>query len=897
MVLCAVALSGCTRNFFRKSADREVVSIFKEKDKYDAWAIENWHVYPDSRARFADPTNPDRPPMPPDDPAARLLSPNPQKPWRGVRRVEGTGYLDLLAQWDAANRAEGTGQSLRMRPMELRVRGKAPEPTATQGQGFLLSMEQAVELGLFNSREYQDRREGLYLAALPVTLARFAFAPQFFTLGTAIREWTGAETPEGGHNRWRLDGQTGFTKQFVTGATLLLQLANQTVIEFGNTALRQTVSESVLLLDLMQPLLQGGGWAVTLEPLTQAERNLLYAIRSYAHFRKEFFVFITSGVSIGTAVFDLVDILGTGSVGSSVGFLPAIQRRFELEIDRQNVAHLEEIYRLFQGFAQGGDIAPLQVDQVEDQLLRGRSIVLLDEQNYANSVDQLKLQLGLPTDLPLEPDVSPLRPLHANLVGFVAVANDLKEVRDAAAELDRIDDAATLRQRLRELLTESKLVQSAPRFRERIGSRWDDWARARLSNEQLTNRLRLLRDERNALLDLQTDLEVRGEPFPPESRDRLRDIEFTLVLGEFERLLRLYEIHPWSLGAAPVGTAAGGNLLAAVATFLDRYTPERQRRLSSIFRSLLDQFDSILSEARNERIERLRQGWPALPPVCVNGVNLVSMEATDPAAEEQALAVVAQAALQNRFDLMNARAQVVDAWRQIAVSANSLLGVLNVGYQMESLSPVGLAQPLNFTAQRTRHRMIIHGELPLVRKAERNFYRRQLIAFQQARRALMEAEDRAVAEVRRDLRQLQVLAKNYKIQQRAVELAYSLVENSLETFRAPPGPTGQGGAVSAAALTQQLLGNLSRLPQSQNTLVGTWVNYLMARYQLYRDLELMPLDNRGVWIDEFAPRTIAADCAGLFDPVARPGEQRRADEERPQQLPPPRPVPPADGTD
>ena len=44
--------------------------------------------------------------MPPDDPAARDMAPNPQKPPKkaGVALVQGTGYLDLLANWDALNR-------------------------------------------------------------------------------------------------------------------------------------------------------------------------------------------------------------------------------------------------------------------------------------------------------------------------------------------------------------------------------------------------------------------------------------------------------------------------------------------------------------------------------------------------------------------------------------------------------------------------------------------------------------------------------------------------------------------------------------------------------------------------------------------------------------------------
>src|SRR5262249_11651878 len=67
----------------------------------------NWFVYPHPDARFADPYNPDRPPYPPDDFAARLLSPNPQHPTRrsGVGRVDGEGYLHILEEWDAENRA------------------------------------------------------------------------------------------------------------------------------------------------------------------------------------------------------------------------------------------------------------------------------------------------------------------------------------------------------------------------------------------------------------------------------------------------------------------------------------------------------------------------------------------------------------------------------------------------------------------------------------------------------------------------------------------------------------------------------------------------------------------------------------------------------------------------
>ena len=51
-------------------------------------------------------------------------------------------------------------------------------------------------------------------------------------------------------------------------------------------------------------------------------------------------------------------------------------------------------------------------------------------------------------------------------------------------------------------------------------------------------------------------------------------------------------------------------------------------------------------------------------------------------------------------------------------------------------------------------------------------------------------------------------------------------------------------------MTTQLLNAQRSLPTAQNNLLTIWINYLNSRLQLFRDLELMPLDERGVWIDE-----------------------------------------------
>src|SRR5262249_53105228 len=172
---------------------------------------------------------------------------------------------------------------------------------------------------MFNSRDYQDRRENLYLVALPVTAQRFSFAAQFFAteqavyiyagrlasgggVGTGVAGGTGSGVAGGAlgatpssMNQWSLNRYVVVAQLFPTGAVLLYKLANQTVWNLTSGAHQSLSSISNMSLDIAQPLLRGGGRAVTLEPLTQAERNLLYEIRSYARFRKEFFVAIPGG--------------------------------------------------------------------------------------------------------------------------------------------------------------------------------------------------------------------------------------------------------------------------------------------------------------------------------------------------------------------------------------------------------------------------------------------------------------------------------------------------------------------------------------------------------------------------------------------------------------------------
>jgi hypothetical protein len=284
---------------------------------------------------------------------------------------------------------------------------------------YVVTIEQAFALGLINARIYQTNLENLYAAALNVTLQRFAFEPQFVAGMSPLTAAAGIGLPVNPTNqffyttketgtqtsRLSLGTVAGFGKFFQSGARLITGFANQTVFNFAGSTPRQPQVQSFLPLSIVQPFLRGGGRAVALEPLTQAERSLVYALRSFAKFRQEFVVSILVGGStptFGTNV-QSQGFSGGGAGDPVVGFLPVLQDVQQLENDRKNIAAFEQLAKVYKELIQGesSGLSQLQLDQIESSLLGARSTFVSDRVTYRNDLDQFKVQLGLPPDTPL----------------------------------------------------------------------------------------------------------------------------------------------------------------------------------------------------------------------------------------------------------------------------------------------------------------------------------------------------------------------------------------------------------------------------------------------------------------------------------------------------------------
>jgi hypothetical protein len=967
-----MSLTGCTRRFFRWRADAEVDEILCEKDVYPQWKLNDYYVYPHPLSRFADPTNPDRPPMPPDDPASWDLSPHPQRPLlTGYKYWQGTGYLELMRKWDEENRtreeAAKAGQKEEDEGVEPKLMGETKtfaerarevqENIALEAAGpitsnkllpveitvinpntvkpFLLNLEQVTELGFLNAPDFQTLREQLYLTALAVTAERFAFIAQPFVTEQVIRQSAGKQTGGNPYNGWVSNATAGFTKSFSTGALLLFNFANSTVYNLGPNN-GGTTTLSTINLDMVQPFLAGGGRSVALEPLTQAERDLVYAIRQFFRFRQEYYAYFAVGQvtsfipGVGAGVVSLNPstvatptafvpgpftlpivnnpatvqvapqtplgaVLFAGVLITPQGYLSTILNREQVVNYYKNIQALLRFMNIFEVWLQGGLVNLVQKGLVEQRLLASYETLVGNQLGYRVNLDQLKQQLGLPMTVPLDVAPGPLQGMISIVEAYEKLSINHGRVITSVDSYGRYTEAKLLRSRLRRLLERTPLLRGtdAQKYILRRLPYWENFAKNKEWRERRTAFLDEIIKMRVALREIrEKEAEKPGEPLPEEERRRRAEIQFEDDLAEYELAVSIYEREEWKTDPN-----------------FARDKDLQDRRQREGFFGVHRIFLSVIDHAYVEIMEKIRATWPELLPCRAKGVDLLG------APEDQAFLAAEQATFENRVDLMNVRAQLTDAWRKIRVAANALMGTFNVDYHLGATTPAGGSNPFAFSGANTTHQLIFTGQLPLVRILQRNNYRSTLINFQQTRRSVYAFEDQLLFNTRYDLRQVRMNANIYqRVEKRQIELAYMQVDQALQAFnqpQAPPststsrpdilpnlvGPVGPRPQVGdPAALTNQLLTTQASLLSSQNDLYSIWITYQIYRTDLYRDMGVMPLDNRGVWIDvdATANQQSADNCSA-------PGQQPPANAPQqlpapgPEQLPQPRPQPAAQG--
>jgi outer membrane protein TolC len=426
LALLLSLLCGCTRAQYRQSADAETYCIIDERIVDPAYEVGRTQLEPEPFSRLADPYDPDFPPKPPDDPAAARWMHSPGY-MRGADDWGRDGCTDFIEPigWEEALAPDASGQ-------------------------IRLNQDAAVDIALLNSREYQSALEDLYLTALLLTLNRFEFDLQWFGRNSLGFTHAGNSSLPNERNTLTNTATLGFSRSFATGGQLLASFANSLVFEY--TGANTKVIRSNIVLSLIQPLLRGAGRRVRLENLTQQERNVLYAVRDFARFRKQFWASIST------------------QNGGYLDLLLAIQT---VRNNQANLTTQEETYRLYDELFIGGKVSAVERDQFFQSYQAARLAVIQAETSFQIQLDQFKLQLGLPPRLPIELDDSLLKNFELEDERLVKLREQIAAFQTARmAELDALPTEAEFQKHFETLMGFLDGLDASFQVAESDLSRW-----------------------------------------------------------------------------------------------------------------------------------------------------------------------------------------------------------------------------------------------------------------------------------------------------------------------------------------------------------------------------------------------------------------------------------------
>ncbi|MBL8901410.1 MAG: TolC family protein [Planctomycetes bacterium] len=293
---------------------------------------------------------------------------------------------------------------------------QAPRDFVNEAGVVEIDLHRTLEIAFENSRDYQTRKENVYVAALNLTRQRFNFGLQWFDRGDG-----GVAGVEGDTGNATADNEFGVDKFFEFGGSLGLSILtsfSRIIVQDDEWSFGNALSAS-----FTTPIMRGFGYWIAREPLTQAERDSLYAVREFRRFQRTFTVSIASQ------------------------FLRVLQQKANLRNALENLESLRLNADRQREFHEAGRIDIVQLGQAAQDELSAEQRVVTASAALDSALDQLKLTLGVPT-----------------VARFAVLERDLEKLSEQIAEVFTPDEelciqlARTLRQDL--MVTRGRVVDA-----------------------------------------------------------------------------------------------------------------------------------------------------------------------------------------------------------------------------------------------------------------------------------------------------------------------------------------------------------------------------------------------------------------------------------------------------
>jgi outer membrane protein TolC len=180
---------------------------------------------------------------------------------------------------------------------------------------------------------------------------------------------------------------------------------------------------SVISASITKPLLKGSEKAIVQENLTQAERDVLYQIRTFNRYRK---TFVVSVINSYYRVLQNLDNVKNA------------ENNYENLIFANNRAAM---------MTKAGRMPKIQADQTEQSMLRAKDSLARAERNYKQSLDEFKIILAIPTEADITLNSSELQTLGESSIDMPdfteteAIQTALSSRLDLANQKNYVEDA------------------------------------------------------------------------------------------------------------------------------------------------------------------------------------------------------------------------------------------------------------------------------------------------------------------------------------------------------------------------------------------------------------------------------------------------------------------------
>lgn len=259
-----------------------------------------------------------------------------------------------------------------------------------------ITLNEALQIGAQNNFDYQNGKEDIFEAALDLDLEQNEFRNIFASQiqNNLSSNTTGSTTV----SSTKTQGDISLERKLKSGAKITAAIA----IDIANllTSGGKSSYGSVGDASISIPLLRGSGQHIVTEPLTQAQRNVVYSIYDFERFKKTYAVDVASG------------------------YLNVLGQLDSVKNNEENYRRLVASAIRARRRADAGRLTEIEVDQAVQDELRARNNWIRTTEGYKRQLDSFKILLGLPTDANIELDRNELESLNERVDIFLSKAKE-----------------------------------------------------------------------------------------------------------------------------------------------------------------------------------------------------------------------------------------------------------------------------------------------------------------------------------------------------------------------------------------------------------------------------------------------------------------------------------------